>query len=1085
MIAISALSGYAFDRTRNFVCVIEPNDRSKSDPPTSPDLSRMTTTYYDGLGRPVQVVRAGAGGDFEDITEVTEYGRDGKISKVWNPVGASGDSYYLEKDRLTELSRQLYGKEAYTEYGYDLTAERNEISVRRPGDEKAMTRLYEIGFGYMCPFFGIDTTGRLFRNGYYDEGKFRYVETTDQDGRIKYVYTDFDGRTIMEEIDGEQTCYAYDVCGRLGCVVSPEATLLFEAKGICDSTTVARLCTRYVYDNRDRIIETHLPGVAPTYYVYDKMGRLVMEQNGYLRKYGHWRFYGYDSKHRLAVSGTTEDSRTRFSHAWLIDEYKDKTIVATYSAAVDKDVSLCHRLENLPTDYYLMTHAYFYDDYSFWTSDWELSSHPEFPTAAAGRQGKPTGTAVLDGGFPIFSADLYDDRGRVIASHRRQYNGEFYERAYRKYDYIGDVQRELKTVEFPYGEYQANPDTVHINKTFSYYRPGMPLYWITMQIDGGKKEETRYVYNQIGQLMSETSGKAGQTQYAYDIQGRLISARSPFCEETLSYTPSGLISSKTSVLKNAGSSLRQTLSYSYDRSGRLQAVTESDSPVPGQAGLFAEQFNYDANGNILQLARGTGGIIQDLTLDYEGNRITRISDRSDDTDGSGIPRFPSGEYENPYAYDDMGRITKDATRDVEEILYDEYGHTLSISFGGGGISSSYAADGTKRRETEFTRYMATVTRVVNGDTVTKEVPRTKSRATDYYGDVERENGVTRRIEGGPVGFWLKDESGAWRNYRYVRNYMGSVAAVVDDAGKAAQQTFYYASGLPVTTDFGGISVNRRQHIGKEFSTHLGLFWYDNGARLYDPITMRFTTPDPLAGKFPGTSTYAYCSNNPVNRIDPDGRADFIHNGEVVGNDGVNDERLLVLKTTQKQFTNSNTSIKGAGIKKKIMSQTLDFIKENSGNRDAFKGNSIAYDNSIAIESNQSNRESMVREISKDNGQGGTDDSNNREYGGYINGGIVFKSDSGKVSSPPNSVSILISAPPDAPMYHSHPSGDVIGVHQTNRYDQPPSQSDIENAGLGANYCFGRGNGKVYIYDRSGVQAVMPLKYFITPKTQKK
>ena len=35
---------------------------------------------------------------------------------------------------------------------------------------------------------------------------------------------------------------------------------------------------------------------------------------------------------------------------------------------------------------------------------------------------------------------------------------------------------------------------------------------------------------------------------------------------------------------------------------------------------------------------------------------------------------------------------------------------------------------------------------------------------------------------------------------------------------------------------------------------------------------RWTTPDPLAEKYYGISPYAFCNNNPVNFVDPDGKA---------------------------------------------------------------------------------------------------------------------------------------------------------------------------------------------------------------------
>ncbi|MDH6392225.1 hypothetical protein M2480_003238, partial [Parabacteroides sp. PFB2-12] len=43
------------------------------------------------------------------------------------------------------------------------------------------------------------------------------------------------------------------------------------------------------------------------------------------------------------------------------------------------------------------------------------------------------------------------------------------------------------------------------------------------------------------------------------------------------------------------------------------------------------------------------------------------------------------------------------------------------------------------------------------------------------------------------------------------------------------------------------------------------------ARYYDPALGGFLTMDPLAEKYYSTSPYAYCNNNPMRYIDPDGR----------------------------------------------------------------------------------------------------------------------------------------------------------------------------------------------------------------------
>ena len=56
----------------------------------------------------------------------------------------------------------------------------------------------------------------------------------------------------------------------------------------------------------------------------------------------------------------------------------------------------------------------------------------------------------------------------------------------------------------------------------------------------------------------------------------------------------------------------------------------------------------------------------------------------------------------------------------------------------------------------------------------------------------------------------------------------------------------------------------------------GLNTYDYGARQYDPTLGRWDRMDPMCEKYYSVSPYAYCGNNPVNRIDPDGREIWIY-----------------------------------------------------------------------------------------------------------------------------------------------------------------------------------------------------------------
>lgn len=55
-------------------------------------------------------------------------------------------------------------------------------------------------------------------------------------------------------------------------------------------------------------------------------------------------------------------------------------------------------------------------------------------------------------------------------------------------------------------------------------------------------------------------------------------------------------------------------------------------------------------------------------------------------------------------------------------------------------------------------------------------------------------------------------------------------------------------------------------VGKELEQFESIDLYDNEARFYDHLLVRFTTPDPLALSYPFLSPYAYCANNPVNNV---------------------------------------------------------------------------------------------------------------------------------------------------------------------------------------------------------------------------
>ena len=220
---------------------------------------------------------------------------------------------------------------------------------------------------------------------------------------------------------------------------------------------------------------SRVSGVAPTYYVYDRLGRLALEQDGCLRSRGQWRFYAYDSDKRLAVAGVTVGiSSIPWTREGLERKYAQSEISAVFDATVDKDIRMCYRLENAPDRNCNLTNAWYYDSYDFWTSDWTLPSDAEYAfERAPSRLGKPTGCAVMGGmGFPEFTVWLYDRRGRERARCRRQYTAEFIESTFTDCNFIGRPTRCRTVLSLPQGEFQTNPDEVTIDRCFSYRTVG-------------------------------------------------------------------------------------------------------------------------------------------------------------------------------------------------------------------------------------------------------------------------------------------------------------------------------------------------------------------------------------------------------------------------------------------------------------------------------------------------------------------------------------------------------------------------------------------------------------------------------------
>lgn len=209
--------------------------------------------------------------------------------------------------------------------------------------------------------------------------------------------------------------------------------------------------------------------------------------------------------------------------------------------------------------------------------------------------------------------------------------------------------------------------------------------------------------------------------------------------------------------------------------------------------------------------------------------------------------------ESAYAYDANGNLTKDLNKNIVDIQYNCLNLPSRIVFrNGDNISNVYSGDGTKLR----------TVRVIGGDTLT----------TDYCGNAIYENGVLARLMT-DVGYIAMSDT----SYHYfIKDHQGNVRVVADEDGNVEEVNDYYPfGGLMSTSSRQGVQPYK--YNGKELEIAGGLNWYDYGARRYDPMLGRWNGVDPSCEKHYNWSPYTYCKNNPVLRVDPDGKDDYTIN----------------------------------------------------------------------------------------------------------------------------------------------------------------------------------------------------------------
>src|SRR2546422_6860372 len=131
--------------------------------------------------------------------------------------------------------------------------------------------------------------------------------------------------------------------------------------------------------------------------------------------------------------------------------------------------------------------------------------------------------------------------------------------------------------------------------------------------------------------------------------------------------------------------------------------------------------------------------------------------------------------------------------------------------------------------------------------------------TYYLPSMRVENGLFRKFFGG-----LAERSPDGTLKFYHGDHLGSASLVTDLAGTVIRRQAYMPYGEDRAVS-GSFTDARYQFNFKEKES---TGFYDYGARLYNPVTGRWLSPDSLIAD--GLNRYAYVQNNPLRYTDPTG-----------------------------------------------------------------------------------------------------------------------------------------------------------------------------------------------------------------------
>ena len=898
---------------------------------SSDGMSKINQRVYDnGLGDIVQEIQSYTGSTLPNLVMHHEYDEYRRRTKSWLPV-MSADSLFVNGNTIAYQAQSQYSDTApFSRTVYDSFLPSQPSAQYKAGaqwqdNEKNVSVSYSeyVGFAMHSP-----------ESGYFytlPDIKYLCTATYDEDSCMHAEYTDLNGRLMISETSQGKTYYIYNAKGDVIYVIPPALSAYIASEYGDDSEDILetddmmqKYAYIYHYDNQRHCIFKKLPRCDSIYYVYDRTGACILMQDGNLRQSGKWAYSIPDKFGRPCISGICQ-----YSGSYAAEPLHSVHVYAEYdgSSATTGGYTVYGLTLNQQTLY----SATYYDSYSFIgqhgvPSSLTASTVSGFTVDASIHHGMQTGsaTAILsDGGVTgyTYSALYYDSRYNVSQVKATNHFGGT-ETTSTSYSYTGKPLS-VKTQ-------QTIPGSSMVEKLCAYtYDDADRTVSYTLSVaHGGTAESSTmtYGYDALGRLSRITRPFTTTANpdviYTYDLHGWMTGITThSFCEE-LFYangpgTPrwNGNIGSMR--WQDQKGTQKRGYKFTYDTANRLtQAAYGEGDALTSNVNRFSESMQYDAHGNVTNVARygkisSYGyGLMDCLTLTYDGNRLMGVSEAVADYDVTGSFEYKRANG-SQYIYDNNGSLVADKSRGIAYITYDTNNNPSRIYFTNGNETRYlYSATGQKLRVVYYTA-MPYITRVfgVEPAELTQGQILYKD-STDYLlgGSLVMKNGRIDKLffDG---GYARAIETGSTTDrfvfYYYNKDHLGNNREVVDAKARFYQVTSYYPFGAPYADPaaVSGADHQPYKYNAKELDLMHGLNTYDYGARQYDPILARWDRVDPLAEKNPNITPYHFCHNDPVNRIDPNGMDDYYtREGKYLGTNKAKTDNIYVTDEGQYRHT---------------------------------------------------------------------------------------------------------------------------------------------------------------------------------------